>query len=388
MRPRRDRQSTPCRRAGLRPRVAMFEMAVPCEVWGIDRTSMGVPASEVRVCSPEAAPLRTEPRVSRSAPEHGLEALGGPTRSSCRPPPKPLDRAATALARCSTRSAPAHAQRGTRVAVAVLGGLRARRGRAARRSPGHDALDVRRPVPRPASRTSTWTRPCSTSATTASSRSAGTAAAIDLCLHLVRLDHGAEVANTIARRMVVPPHRDGGQAQYVEAPGAQVVAEDPIGHGDGVGRRPPRPRAQRRGPGAAGVHGARARSPAASAPATGSTPLQWLLQQRVALAQRLLETTDLPVDLVAHRAGFGSAPNLRQHFGRLVGTSPPPIAGASAGPGERPARAAPPTGLGRICPAWRHANAPDPMRGANDRAVRPRWLGRLGGPERGRSSAG
>jgi transcriptional regulator GlxA family with amidase domain len=151
--------------------------------------------------------------------------------------------------------------------------------------------------------------------------SAGTAAGIDLCLHLVRLDHGAEVANIIARRMVVPPHREGGQAQYVDAPVAELGREDPLAavvtwamfHLDrdlsvnDLARRAfmaPRTFARR------------------FRASTGSTPLQWLLHQRVALAQRLLETTDLPVDAVARQAGFGSAPSLRQHFGRVVGTSP------------------------------------------------------------------
>ena len=151
--------------------------------------------------------------------------------------------------------------------------------------------------------------------------SAGTAAGIDLCLHLVRLDHGAEVANIVARRMVVPPHREGGQAQYVDAPVAELGREDPLaavvtwamGHLDrdlsvnDLARRAfmaPRTFARR------------------FRASTGATPLQWLLHQRVALAQRLLETTDLPIDAVARQAGFGSTPSLRQHFGRVVGTSP------------------------------------------------------------------
>ena len=151
--------------------------------------------------------------------------------------------------------------------------------------------------------------------------SAGTAAGIDLCLHLVRLDHGAEVANTVARRMVVPPHREGGQAQYVETPLPEIGREDPlasvvawaIAHLD---RELSVNDLARRAFMAPRTFARRFRS------TMGSTPLQWLLHQRVALAQRLLETTDLPVDLVARRAGFGSAPSLRQHFGRLVGTSP------------------------------------------------------------------
>jgi transcriptional regulator GlxA family with amidase domain len=151
--------------------------------------------------------------------------------------------------------------------------------------------------------------------------SAGTAAGIDLCLHLVRLDYGAEVANAVARRMVVPPQRAGGQAQFVHAPLPPATADDPIGRTldwaiehldepltvEDLARQAlvsPRSFARR------------------FRTATGTTPMQWLTRQRVLHAQRLLETTDLPVELVAQRCGFGTATALRVHFRRLVGTSP------------------------------------------------------------------
>jgi transcriptional regulator GlxA family with amidase domain len=152
--------------------------------------------------------------------------------------------------------------------------------------------------------------------------SAGTAAAIDLCLHVVRLDHGAEAANSVARRMVVPPHRDGGQAQFVDAPvPAEPDGTDPfrdtldwvIEHLDQplsvevLARRAatsPRTFARR------------------FVAATGTTPLRWLLRQRVLLAQRLLETTDEPIERIADRCGFGTAAGMRIHFQRQVGTSP------------------------------------------------------------------
>lgn len=152
--------------------------------------------------------------------------------------------------------------------------------------------------------------------------SAGTAAAIDLCLHLVRLDHGADVANALARRMVVPPHRDGGQSQYIQTPVAMCADEsDPfretldwaLEHLDeqltvGVLARraatSPRTFARR------------------FVASTGTTPLQWLLRQRVILAQRLLETTDDPVERIAAACGFGTAAGMRIHFQRLVGTNP------------------------------------------------------------------
>jgi transcriptional regulator GlxA family with amidase domain len=151
--------------------------------------------------------------------------------------------------------------------------------------------------------------------------SAGTAAGIDLCLHIVRLDHGADVARKVARRMVVPPQRDGGQAQFVDMPLPEACGDDPIarvldwamGHLDEpitvedlATRALLSPRSFAR----------RFRA------ATGTTPMQWLLRQRVLHAQRLLETTDLAVDRVAGKAGFGTATALRVHFRRIVGTTP------------------------------------------------------------------
>jgi transcriptional regulator GlxA family with amidase domain len=151
--------------------------------------------------------------------------------------------------------------------------------------------------------------------------SAGTAAGIDLCLHVVRLDHGVEVANAVARRMVVPPHRDGGQAQFVEAPisaddGTDPLAatldwalahlDEPLTVEDMARRALMSPRTFAR----------RFRA------VTGTTPLQWLLRQRILNAQRLLESTDLPVELIAQRSGFGSASVLRTHFKRVLDTSP------------------------------------------------------------------
>jgi AraC family transcriptional activator FtrA len=151
--------------------------------------------------------------------------------------------------------------------------------------------------------------------------SAGSAASIDLCLHIVRRDHGTEVATQLARQMVVPPQRDGGQAQYIETPmpvldhsnlfAATVVwlqehLDEPVTVDDLAKRCAMSPRTF-------------ARRFVAS---TGTTPYQWLLRQRVERAQRLLETSDLPIDVVADRSGFCTAGNLRKHFGRLLHTNP------------------------------------------------------------------
>jgi transcriptional regulator GlxA family with amidase domain len=150
--------------------------------------------------------------------------------------------------------------------------------------------------------------------------SAGTAAGIDLCLHLVRVDHGAEVANEVARRMVVPPHRDGGQAQFVRLPlpppgedplsavldWALTHLDDPIEVAD-LARR---------------AHLSERTFARRFRQSTGTTPLQWLLSQRLRLAQQLLESGDDPIPIVARKAGFGTAANLRQHFTRATTVSP------------------------------------------------------------------
>ncbi len=159
--------------------------------------------------------------------------------------------------------------------------------------------------------------------------SAGVAAGVDLCLHIVRRDHGAEAANSIARRMVVAGHRDGGQAQYVERP---------LPSSPGGGLAPTRAWMEERLDEPLTVEqmarhaGCSARSFARRFRAeTGTTPLQWLIGRRVAEAQRLLEASGLGIDDVAERAGFGSAVALRQHFGRVVGTSPTAYRRAFAG---------------------------------------------------------
>jgi transcriptional regulator GlxA family with amidase domain len=151
--------------------------------------------------------------------------------------------------------------------------------------------------------------------------SAGTAAGIDLCLHVVRQDHGAAVANAVARRMVVPAHRDGGQAQYVESPVAQHAGADElavtldwaIAH---LGQPLTVEALARRAHMSPRTFARRFRE------ATGTTPLQWVVRQRVLLAQRLLESSDEPVERVAETCGFGAPATLRSHFHRAVGTSP------------------------------------------------------------------
>ncbi|MFD8213986.1 GlxA family transcriptional regulator [Streptomyces sp. NPDC059697] len=150
--------------------------------------------------------------------------------------------------------------------------------------------------------------------------SAGVAAGIDLCLHLVRRDHGTAVANDVARRTVVPPHRDGGQAQYIQRPVPEPQAatttaarawalarlDEPIQLRDMAEQEAMSVRTFTR----------RFREE------VGVSPGHWLTQQRIERARHLLETSDLSIDQVARDAGFGTAQSMRQHLQAVLGVTP------------------------------------------------------------------
>ncbi|MEV6598095.1 helix-turn-helix domain-containing protein [Actinoplanes sp. NPDC051346] len=150
--------------------------------------------------------------------------------------------------------------------------------------------------------------------------SAGKAAAMDLCLHLIRRDYGSAIANIAARRLVVPPHRAGGQAQFVTTP---VPAQDDHPLADllpWVMLRLDQPLTVEDL-----AHQANMSSRHLTRhfrAITGTTPLQWLLTQRIRRAQEMLETTDHSVDTIAAAAGMGTATTLRRHFHRTVGVPP------------------------------------------------------------------
>jgi len=154
--------------------------------------------------------------------------------------------------------------------------------------------------------------------------SAGLSAGIDLSLHVIRRDHGAACADRVARHMVAAPHREGGQAQFFDAP--EACRDDPPRLGS---LEPTRAWARERLAEPLTVE-AMARhanvSPRTFArrfrAETGTTPLQWLLGRRVHAARRLLEESDLPVEEIAARAGFGDAASLRAHFRRATATTP------------------------------------------------------------------
>jgi transcriptional regulator GlxA family with amidase domain len=297
-------------------KVAVFEMAVPCEVWGLDRRDLGVPRAEVRVCSADPRPLHTDMGFTIDT-DHGLETLrwadtvvvvGAPKPLGTRPVAPDVVAALRRAHRTGARIASVCSGAFVVAAAGLLDG---------RRATCHwlQAAHFRRAFPEVELDPNVLYVGDGQVFT-----SAGTAAGIDLCLHLVRLDWGAEVANAVARGMIVPPHRDGGQAQYVLAPVPEVAA-DPLGPAmEWVLTHPEREISV-----AELAHRARM-APRTFArhfrAATGTTPLQWVLSQRVALAQRLLETTDLPVEHVAQQSGLGSGANLRQHFARVTGTTP------------------------------------------------------------------
>jgi AraC family transcriptional activator FtrA len=298
--------------------MTVFEFGVACDVFGGDwsrELDLGVPWYQFAVCAAGSAAVRVEGGYKLEIP-HDLSVLRG-ADTVIVPPVEPADLLPPQEVLAGLRQA--HAQ-GARVislctgafVLAAAGLLAGRRvtthwaecGELARQHPDLlvdpavlyvDDGDVM--------------------------TSAGSAASIDLCLHVVRKDYGAEVAARLARQLVVAPYRDGGQAQYIEAPlplmpGADLFTDtlawmqEHLDEPQTVSELASRSAMSRR------TFARRFEA------ATGTTPYQWLLRQRLQLAQRLLETSDLPVDSIAQQAGFSTAANLRKHFGRRVRTTP------------------------------------------------------------------
>ena len=295
--------------------VSVFELSVACEVFGIDRCGQGIQGWDFAVCRAGRGPVRTRHGFSLDI-AHGLDRVDAAdlvivpnwARLSEVPPAPALaalrraaDRGAWVLGFCSGTFALAHA--------GLLDGHRATT---------HWLYAEEFQATFPAVRLEPGVlyvaeEPVMTSA--------GTSAAIDLCLHVVRMVDGPDVANAVARRMVVPPHRDGGQAQYVELP----VPVEPDAHpladllawmGAHLDRDVSVDEL------AARVHMSPRTFARRFRAETGTTPHHWLTGQRVLHAQRLLETTELPVDVVAERCGLGGAATLRHHFSAWVGVSP------------------------------------------------------------------
>jgi AraC family transcriptional activator FtrA len=313
---RKKSASGPLVAAVIAERVSVFEFAVACEVFGIDRSGdIGRPWYRFEVCSAAPpGPVTTQTGFTIGTP-HGLEVL---ERAHTIVVPATPDPAAPSAALVGALQG-AH-RRGARVVSLCTGAftLAAAGLLDGRRATTHWmwADKLARDYPRVQVDPGVLYIDEGDVMT-----SAGTAAGIDLCLHIVRRDYGAEAANITARRMVVAPHRDGGQAQFVRTPVPPPAASDPFT--DALVW------AQEHLDEAIAVEEL-ARRAAMSARTfarrfleqQGTTPHQWLLRQRVAYAQRLLETTDLPVDVVAGRCGLGTATNFRQHFQRVVRTTP------------------------------------------------------------------
>ncbi|MEV3919709.1 GlxA family transcriptional regulator [Actinomadura coerulea] len=162
----------------------------------------------------------------------------------------------------------------------------------------------------------------------------GGAAGMDLGLHLIRSMLGSAGANRVARAMVVPPHRAGGQAQYVEAPVPELDAADPVAETiawalDRLDTALPVSALARR------AHMSRRNYDRRFREITGCAPAQWLAHQRVIRAQQLLETSDMPVDEVARHSGFPSAAALRVRFRQVAGVTPTAYRETFAHPAER-----------------------------------------------------
>jgi transcriptional regulator GlxA family with amidase domain len=293
-----------------------FDYAVIAEVWDDDRTDSGVPAFELRRCSADGRTVRMHPSALVEA-THDLTGLDGvdlvlvPGRE---PPFAPVSpQVIRSLRRAYAAGVTIASLCSGAVVLAEAGVL------AGRRAVTHWRLVERLAYEHPEVTVEpdalfvedggVWT-------------AAGTVGGVDLCLELVRRAHGAAVANILARRMVTAAHRDGGQAQFIQRPlpkdtggRASITAtlawarerlDRPLTVADLARHARTAPRTF-------------ARDFAAS---TGTTPAQWLIRERVAEAQRLLETTGLTVEQVAVRCGFGTATMLRRHFARLVGTPP------------------------------------------------------------------
>jgi transcriptional regulator GlxA family with amidase domain len=311
--PAKRRRTGPKVAALILDRTAVFELAVPCEVFGIDRSDIASPWYQFKVCSGADGPVRTQGGFSINA-EHGLEGLVGadlvviPAGPSGAYPLEALD----AVREAHRKGARVMSLCTGAFLLAEAGLLNGRRAtthwrHAAELAARYPEIEVD-PRVLYVDEGDVLT-------------SAGTAAGIDLCLHVVRQDYGAEVANAVARRMVVPPHRDGGQAQYVEMPVGDTDCGDALSralewmleHLDQTTSIEELARLATMSP---RTFARRFRA------VTGTTPHQWLLAQRVLMAQRLLETTDDSIERVADAAGLGTAANLRLHFQRVVGTSP------------------------------------------------------------------
>jgi len=289
----------------------LFELAAACEVFGVDRGLTGT-WYDFMVCGPDGAEVGGWLRAGIAHDLNKLASADTVIVPSCRDPAEPPLPALVDAVR------KAH-QAGARVASLCTGAFTlAEAGLlAGRRATTHwahaDLLRERYPA--------VDVDPDVLYVDEGDVlTSAGKAAGMDLCLHLVRLDHGTAVANALARTLVVPPHRPGGQAQFIPAAVAHGREHVLAGLLPWVMERLERPLTVRELARQAGMS---SRNLARHFNAvTGMSPLRWLLTQRVGRAQELLETSDLSVEQIATRAGMGTSTTLRRHFSQQVGVPP------------------------------------------------------------------
>ncbi|MFE3444030.1 helix-turn-helix domain-containing protein [Nocardia sp. NPDC059180] len=299
----------------LSERLAMFEFGVVCEVFGLDRTADGLPGFDFRVCGVEPGkPLpATSPGVTVT-PEYGLDELAAADLVAI-----PAFPASTGHDPVVVDAVRAAADAGAIVLTVCSGAFLAG---AAGLLDGRKCTTHWRYVDQLAAQFPAATVDPDVLFVDEGNliTSAGTAAGIDACLHLVRREIGSAAANGIARRMVVPPQRDGGQRQFIERPVAECGSDSLGTTLQWMTENLELPHT---------VEALAARSTMSTrtfarrfAAETGTTPVKWLTTQRVLLAEHLLEDTDLGLEQIASRAGFGSAALLRHHFQRVVGIAP------------------------------------------------------------------
>ena len=294
-----------------------FELGVPCEVFGVDRTEEGLPGYDFAVVAGEPGPLRSDVGFALHT-EAGLDRLKNADLVVI---PAPSDE------RCIRADWP-------EPLLAALRDVLARGGRVLSVCTGAFVLGAAGLLDGRAC-TTHWRHARDLSIMYPAAKvdpsvlyvdeeqiitSAGTAAGIDACLYLVRKEQGSRVANAIARRMVVPPHRDGGQAQFVERPAAGPPGDTLSDVIEWMQRHLDQQVT------IADLARLAAMSPRTFArrfvQETGTTPQRWLIGQRILLAEQLLEETDETVDLIADRTGFGNATALRHHFRAWRATTP------------------------------------------------------------------
>ncbi|MEV0459851.1 GlxA family transcriptional regulator [Catellatospora methionotrophica] len=296
--------------------VMALDLGIPSQVFGCASDSAGHRLYETRICTPDGGPIRASAGFAVT-PDHGLDLLDwadtvivpGIHRDR-------LDAATTVAAMAALRAARTAGKRimsiCTGAYVLAAAGLLDDRPAATHWA---YADDFRGRFPQIALDADVLFIDDGDVLT-----SAGVAAGLDLCLHVIRRDHGSEVANRAARRCVVAPWRDGGQSQFIERPLPAPGDTSTAATRDWVLTRLGDPldlnQLARHARMSVRTFTRRFREE------TGLSPGRWLTHQRVEHARHLLESTDLTIDQVAERAGFGTAVSLRQHLRATVGTAP------------------------------------------------------------------